>query len=535
MTRKPLTLIAIALGLAWAVDMLFWQQTAGLNYLVWIILLLAALEGLRRIEGIKLPLPSVVLQAAILSLAAWVLLRREGFTVFLMISASLFGLVVLAATYTNGYWWRFRLLDYIMPVLNLIGGALARPFGLAREMKTAPTEDGEQTPWQSARGTVFAMLRGLVLALPLLLLLAALMAYADLIFSQQLEKIAEWLDLSRWGEYLFRFFYILLFAYVFTGALLHSLLPRQQVERPDHSKERLNPFLGFTESAVVLGLVDLLFAVFVAIQFRYFFGGEANINAAGFTYSEYARRGFGELVAVAVISLLVYLALSSVTRAVDRKTKNAFSGLSVLLMVLVLVMLISSFMRLALYENAYGFSRLRTYTHFFIPWLGALLLATAALEVLRKRGFFTLALLISAFGFITTMGVMNVDGFIVRQNVLRAVSGEQFDNQYLLTLGSDAVPALARLAADESLPQSIHEGLAANLACRARLLEEDDPTDWQSFSFSQQRAQSLLTRQTALWKEVKFTKDGNDMWETTWGNDSLTCNPFQWDDLTLMD
>jgi uncharacterized membrane protein (UPF0136 family) len=530
MPRKPINLFAIALGLAWAVDLLFWGQTGGLNYLLWVAFLLAGLEILRRIEGINLPLPSMVLQAVILSLAAWVLLRREGFTLFLMIITSLTSLVVLAATYTNGFWWRFRLLDFVMPILNLIGGMLARPFGLAGEIKSAPADDSAQTSWQSTRKRVFAVLRGLALALPLLLLLSALLASADLIFAQQLENMLKWFDIDRWGEYLFRFFYVLLFAFLITGGLLHSLLPRQQSEPPDHTKDRVKPFLGFTESAVVLGAVDLLFALFFAIQFRYLFGGEANITAAGFTYSEYARRGFGELLAVAIISLLVYLALSAVTRTANRKTQNAFSLLSSLLMLLVLTLLASSFLRLALYENAYGFSRLRTYTHFFIPWLGALLLATAAFEIARKRGFFTLALLISAFGFVTTMGVMNVDGFIVRQNVQRAVMGEEFDNDYLLTLSSDAVPELFRLASRDDLSAPIRSGLAANLACRADLLKNQEPTGWRSFNLSDHRARKILSQQTELWKDIKIQLGDYDGKQAVWENEVLNCYQYPlWD------
>ena len=62
------------------------------------------------------------------------------------------------------------------------------------------------------------------------------------------------------------------------------------------AKSRSSPqFLGFTEAAVVLGAVVVLFALFVVIQFQYFFGGQTNIGVQGYTYSEYARRGFGEL------------------------------------------------------------------------------------------------------------------------------------------------------------------------------------------------------------------------------------------------
>ena len=53
--------------------------------------------------------------------------------------------------------------------------------------------------------------------------------------------------------------------------------------------------LGLIEVATLLISVDLLFLVFVWIQFAYLFGGQANITLEGYTYAEYARRGFFEL------------------------------------------------------------------------------------------------------------------------------------------------------------------------------------------------------------------------------------------------
>ena len=60
---------------------------------------------------------------------------------------------------------------------------------------------------------------------------------------------------------------------------------------------------------------------------------------------------------------------------------------------------------------------------------------------------------------------MNVDGFIVRQNVNRAVQGEEFDVSYLADLSSDAVPALADAYQAQDLPASVKEGVGAALAC----------------------------------------------------------------------
>ena len=66
--------------------------------------------------------------------------------------------------------------------------------------------------------------------------------------------------------------------------------------------------LGLGEVGTVLVVVDLLFLAFVAVQFRYLFGGAELVRGAdGLSYAEYARRGFFELVAVAALSLPLLL------------------------------------------------------------------------------------------------------------------------------------------------------------------------------------------------------------------------------------
>src|SRR2546430_378809 len=53
--------------------------------------------------------------------------------------------------------------------------------------------------------------------------------------------------------------------------------------------------LGIVPAGTALGLVNLLFLVFVVIQLRYFFGGAELVQrATDLTYAEYARRGFLE-------------------------------------------------------------------------------------------------------------------------------------------------------------------------------------------------------------------------------------------------
>ena len=81
------------------------------------------------------------------------------------------------------------------------------------------------------------------------------------------------------------------------------------------------------------------FALFAVVQFQYFFGGQTNIGVQGYTYAEYARRGFGELVTVAFFSLLLFLSLSAVVKRQNQTQRWVFSGLGLGMVALVGVML----------------------------------------------------------------------------------------------------------------------------------------------------------------------------------------------------
>ena len=207
---------------------------------------------------------------------------------------------------------------------------------------------------------------------------------ADLVFGQRLEEFIELFNLENLPEYIFRFVYILMGAYALAGVFLHAAQQSKEERLVGEGKPVVPSFLGFTEAAIVLGSVAALFAAFVFIQFQYFFGGQTNIQIDGYTFSEYARRGFGELVTVAIFSLLLILSASGVTRRETEMQRRVFSGLGVGIVGLVLVMLVSAFQRLVLYETAYGFSRLRAYTHIFMIWLALLLVAVVVLEILTS-------------------------------------------------------------------------------------------------------------------------------------------------------
>ena len=532
MKANPNRFWFLVIFLGWAFDFLFWKKPTGVNFFIYVALCLGTGFYLLKADGLRLSPRSGLLLVPIAFLAAMTFIRQEPMTVFLSVAGTLFLMGVFAITYLNGQWTRYGLIDYFLGYLRLLGSMIARPLGFSAEVRK------EQPSPDEKRGSrVWPVVRGIVIALPVIAIFASLLSSADPIFGSRFQEFIDFFKIDNLPEYIFRLVYILVFAYAITGTFLHAA---EKSGEELEEKSRISPFLGFTESTIVLGSVVVLFLAFVVIQFQYFFGGHANINVDGYTYSEYARRGFGELVAVAFFSLLMLLGLGAITKRENETQRKVFSGLGVTLVVLVIVMLVSAFQRLVLYEYAYGFSRLRTYTHVFMIWLALLLVTVVVFEVMRRERSVGFAMVMASLGFVVSLGLLNVDGFIVRQNVKRELNGaadETFtqgrpslDAKYFLDLSDDSVPALADAFTNEALPESVREKIGAALTCKQYDRDQDaQKRPWQAFHLSRYRADIVFDKISAELSTYKIAdKDWPVNVETPSGSE-FSCSQYSYD------
>lgn len=522
MKMNPNRLWYVALALGWLLDFLFWEKAPGVNFAIFTALCLIGGFYILLADGHRPNRGSLYLLPLIAFFAVVTFVRAEPMTAFLSYSLALLAMVILAVTFLGGRWFQYTVSDYVLRFLSLAGSMIARPITFTGEVRKAQAEAGIAPSGRGAM-TPWPILRGIAIALPVVAIFAALLSSADLIFSQKLDDFIELFNLEKLPEYIFRLVYILVAAYALAGVILHAASQSGDEKLIAEDKPAVSHFLGFIESGIVLGGVFVLFAAFVVVQFTYFFGGQTNIHIDGYTYSEYARRGFGELVAVAFFSLLMLFSLSAVTRRETRTQRRVFSGLGAGIVALVLIMLVSAYQRLVLYETAYGFSRLRTYTHVFLIWIGLLLAATIALEILRKERLFAIAALTAAFGFAISLPVLNVDAFIVRQNISRELRGQtdtrdeigraSVDAQYFVSLSDDAIPALVRAYQTASLPAPVKDRLGAALACiRYRRNGNEPELPWQSFHLSRFNADRALT---PIESELDGYKIATNEWPAT--------------------
>lgn len=502
MKSNPNRLWIVVIALSWLFDFLFWKRTPGVNFAVYAVLCLAG--GLYLLLGVEKTKPArgaLWLLIPILFFAAVTFVRAEPMTSFLAHAMTLFLMGLLAITYLGGRWIWYGLWDYVAGFVKLGGNMLVKPLTFSADVRRERAESGAP-----ARRSAWPVIRGLVIALPVVAVFASLLASADAVFQSRLHSFLDLLNIDNLGEYIFRLSYILVGAYLLAGVFLHAAAASKDEKLISEGKPIVSPFLGYIESVIVLGSVMLLFLLFVVIQFQYFFGGQANIHIDGYTYSEYARRGFGELVAVAFFSLALILGLGGAARRESDSQRRTFSGLSIGVVALVLVMLVSAYRRLVLYETAYGFSELRAYTHVFMIWLGLLLVATVVLEILRRERMFALAALVAAIGFAATLPILNVDAFIVRHNVQRALDGnlasdqsradsvdaDQLDISYFIQLSPDALPPLVAAFRADDTPASVRDALGAALACIRYRADEQPDMDWRSYHVSRWNETRLL-------------------------------------------
>lgn len=492
-------LAALGLALGIAVEVLFYGHPLGVSVVIWAALCVAALLLAARASEIQPARAGAWLAAPILFFAALPFLRLEVLSVLLSLAATVGLLFVWVRTFRVGDLAGFGWTDFALAWLLTALEGWAAPWPILGTVQQPMLRD------RQGRAQVMAIARGVILAFPILVLLIALLSGADVIFADRIKDALRWFDLERIVDWIGRGTFIVLAGLFSLGCLVLALRPAEYRRRAGAAEPLVRPFLGFSEAAVVLIGVNLVFGLFVAIQFTYLFGGSSNITAAGYTYAEYARRGFGELVAVAVISLGLILALGTCVRREERRQRRWFHGLSGLLVAQMGVILASALQRLLLYEGAYGFTQLRTYTHVAIFWMAGLFLAFLILLLAERLSRFALLAAAAALGFTASLNLMNVDGFIVQRNAARLAHTGEIDLDYLLQLSEDAVPALVDLA--RVAPAEVQQTLNPELACwlAQSALERHD---WPSTNLGHLRARAALL-------SMADRMDGHPVWWDT--------------------
>jgi hypothetical protein len=286
---------------------------------------------------------------------------------------------------------------------------------------------------RSSDGRSFAVLRGVLLGAPLVLVIGVLLGSADPVFASffgvpddvgDLLGHVVLLGIGAWGA----------------AGLLRLASGEAYDVRPSSPRP-----LGSVEAMTVLGGLVAVFAAFSVSQLVAVIGGADYVRrTAGLSYGEYARNGFFQLLAVAAITLGVLLAVRA---TVADFTSRRFVVLSEVAVALTLVVVGGAVRRLWLYEAAYGLTALRLCSVLFALWIGAVfvLLGVSLSGAVRSSRAWFVPVSVALFlaGLLIVNGA-NPEALIVSRNVGRFAGSDRLDVDHLLELSDDAVPELLR-------------------------------------------------------------------------------------------
>ncbi len=481
MKQKVLSVGLASLLLGLVFDWLFYLKLPGISFFLYCAVLLTLTFLLAAYNKHPLGKFAPLISVPILFFSAMVFVRASGLLTFLNIIFVIYLLLLLVQLAANP---KEKLTDYVGQ--QYIGRVLLLPLAFVRELFVYGQQLLDSRSSLSVnKSSVTPVVRGILLSLPLLFIFLILFSSADLVFKQYVGSL---FDFSISPDLMTHLLLVGFVASLCCGAYALIFTNSKQVAGTLRQKRHMT--LGTVESSIILGSVAFLFLVFVVIQVAYLFGGQNHLSSAGFTYAEYARKGFFELVVVAVITLVLLLVVNKSTERPTLRQKVTFMWLSGLLVLEVLVIMLSAHKRLALYEQAYGFTTARLFSHIFVGWL-AVVFVLLMVHIMReqKQNVFTFQVFLSVIAFMAVLNFINPDALIARKNIDRFNKTGKIDPYYLRSLSEDAVPVTAELLNNSN--QELQKTIARNFYyMRENIQQRQD--SWQSFNVGRSRANSIL-------------------------------------------
>src|SRR5438874_2617263 len=406
---SPAVILPLALAFGLAAQYLFYGVALGISLAIATGALLAVAWRLRP-AGVRLHRSDRWIVPAAILFSLMPALRIDLMLLLFDVPATVV-LVTMATVSFAGVPLTRRALD-VLVVLGLIvvgrivaGGAL---------LLAALPDLGRPLARRSG-GRIGSVGVGIAIAFPFLVVFALLFASADAVFSSAVTNV---FDFRKWsiGDLIGRVLLAAFFAWI-AGGLFVVAGRRTDTTMPT-LLPRLRGILSATAGATTLLVIDALFVFFVGLQIAYLFGGIDTLNATGLTYSSYARRGFFELIAVAVLAGGLLFAVELVVA----KRTRLYVGAALTLALATLIIVVSAAYRMQLYQLAYGWTELRFYALAGIAWLGAggvcaavLVWRDATRWLLHASGLIALAVAIA-------VNLIGPSAVVARQNLERVVN-----------------------------------------------------------------------------------------------------------------
>lgn len=351
-------------------------------------------------------------------------------TIFLILDSGIFLLGVSSTLDTV-----LRFLPEALPL-----SSFAMPLAeFGRCFQAVKTSKGK-TAWKNAG----YMLGGLLIALPLTCIVASLLCQADDNMSSMLGsflKIPPEELLILVPQVLFG---ILIgcgiFSSMFSATHKKILLDAETCEKKAENFRFIPNLMLYTAVTPIC----VLYVIYALSQISYFMGGFMGVLAEGYTYAEYARKGFFELCGVCCINLAVIAAIGFFARMTGSVKPFMLKIYSIFLCFCSLFMAGTAIAKMFLYIKYYGMTQMRIYTTWFM-----FLLVIGFFVLIIRQFKYSLNIGKVAYIVFTVMFALLVfsrpDDWMTRYNANQYLAGnlKEFDDDVIYHMSEDAWAGLS--------------------------------------------------------------------------------------------
>lgn len=489
--ERTLLVTLVCLGMGLFFDLLFFGKLPGISFPLFVVLTLAVSLLWAHLQRRRVPRTALFMIPLLLFFSAMVFVRASEALTFFNTVLTFYLLILFVNLIFAPKLAFYKFKDYV----SLVFRVPLQVLGKVREgLAAAVKSNGFVAKHQAFPQVV----RGVLIAVPVLILFVVLFSSADLVFRQY---VSDLFSFEVNFELVWRLFWIVAVALGFFG--LFGLFERREEAAQHQDKPAKAGRGGLIEVSVLLGSLNVLFLAFIFVQLTYLFGGASNVVGGEFTYAEYARKGFFELLAVAALSFVLIFATERLLKRDGQKHAVQFKVLSGALIIQVLVVMLSALKRLQLYEGAYGYTSLRLYSHIFIIWLAVVFVVLLYKIYADKReSFFAFSLFVAVMVLFASFNFLNADGMAARKNIERYQTTGKLDVRYINGLSDDAVTEMTGLL--DSKDAKLKAAMARYLYVRQQTLLAHDGA-WQSSNITRKAALRALNTHQAVLEQNRDT------------------------------
>ncbi|RRJ25460.1 DUF4173 domain-containing protein [Lachnoanaerobaculum gingivalis] len=450
--------------------------TLGLGATAYIVLYVISVLVYAKLKAVKLNSESIILSVLMILLAiSFTVFYNYSLSIFMQIAMD-FMLIYLPVTVFNklikSETSALILYDYIN-ALVLIPIHNATSFWLCMFSKRGKSSSSTKTKY------FLHIFLGLLIGTPFIIIVVFLLSSADATFKNIFDNLFNFnisipknIGTLIWSLPMATYLYALIY-----GSSIEDNSKSFNIDKFNKTMDNAAsiPRLSLYTVNVVICCFYILFIGIQAIYFIDILGGSLPTD---FTYSDYARRGFFELLAVALINI-VFIAVAKILSV--KNENNKYMRIHIILnSILTLVLISVAFAKMYLYIRTYGLTTLRIIPSVFMIFL-CFVFAFIIMGEFKKNFPVTKLSFYAGNILFVLLCLANIDAVVARYNLNAYMNGNlpHYDIYDLKESDMAAMPIIYKAwknSSDKELKEKLHS--SAESIMRYYSFDTDEPISY---------------------------------------------------------